>query len=66
MNAGIIPNAPRGLSVSSEARIIMADWLRRTRLPRPRPDTRAMLIQRYPRGLFSEAELQALVTIIED
>ncbi|WP_456362339.1 hypothetical protein [Pseudomonas syringae] len=44
----------------------MADWLRRTRLPRPRPDTRAMLIQRYPRGLFSEAELQALVTIIED
>ncbi|WP_330219676.1 MULTISPECIES: hypothetical protein [Pseudomonas] len=44
----------------------MADWLRRTRLPRPRPDTRLMLIERYPRGLFSEAELQALVTIIEE
>ncbi|GAB7533732.1 hypothetical protein PS3A_61490 [Pseudomonas sp. 3A(2025)] len=65
MNAGITPHASRGLSVSSEARTVIAAWLRSTRFPKPRPDTRAMLIQRYPRGLFSEAELQALVTMIE-
>lgn len=67
MNAGINPYPTRGLSASSEARQIMADWLRLTRVARPEPDARmTMLLQRYPHGLFSEAELQELLAILKD
>jgi hypothetical protein len=66
MNAGIEHRA-RGLSASSEARQMMADWLRTTRVATPkRPDVRQMLLQRYPVGLFNEAELEALLSVLKD
>lgn len=66
MNAGIEQRA-RGLSASSEARQMMADWLRTTKTPKPqRPDVRQMLLQRYPAGLFNEAELEALLSVLKD
>ncbi|MFJ4142035.1 hypothetical protein [Pseudomonas sp. NPDC089734] len=66
MNAGINQHHARGLSASNEARQMMADWLRTTRLPKPRPDVRALLLQRYPAGLFNEAELEALLGVLKD
>lgn len=64
MNAAIEHHA-RGLSASSEARQMMADWLRTTRTRKPqRPDVRQMLLQRYPVGLFNEAELEALSSVL--
>ena len=66
MNAGIEQGA-RGLSASSEARQMMADWLRTTRAHKPqRADARQMLLQRYPAGLFNEAELEALSNVLRD
>lgn len=66
MNAGIEQRA-RGLSASSEARQMMADWLRTTGTRKPqRPDVRQMLLQRYPAGLFEEAELEALLSVLKD
>jgi hypothetical protein len=66
MNAGIEHRA-RVLSASSEARQMMADWLRMTRVATPkRPDVRQMLLQRYPAGLFNEAELEALLCVLKD
>ncbi|GFM82458.1 hypothetical protein PSCICO_30160 [Pseudomonas cichorii] len=66
MNAGINQHHARGLSASNEARQMMADWLRTTKLPKPRPDVRAMLLQRYPAGLFNDAELEALLGVLKD
>lgn len=66
MNAGIEQRA-RGLSASSEARQMMADWLRATSVSKPkRPDVRQMLLQRYPADLFNEAELEALLSVLKD
>jgi hypothetical protein len=66
MNAGLEHRA-RGLSASSEARQMMADWLRTTRTPTTRrPDVRQMLLQRYPAGLLDEAELEALLAVLKD
>lgn len=66
MNAGIEHGA-RSLSASSEARQMMADWLRTTRIRKPqRPDVRQMLLQRYPAGLLNEAELEALLSVLKD
>ncbi|WP_373562204.1 hypothetical protein [Pseudomonas sp. ICMP 561] len=31
-----------------------------------RPDVRQMLLQRYPAGLFNEAELEALLSVLKD
>ena len=57
----------RGLSASSEARQMMADWLRITQVPKQQaPDYRAMLIQRYPSGLINDAELEALLGILHN
>lgn len=65
MNAGLEQSA-RVMSASSEARQMMADWLRTTRLSKPqRPDVRQMLLQRYPAGLFNEAELEALLSVLK-
>lgn len=65
MNAGIEQSA-RGLSASSEARQMMADWLRTTRTHLNRePDSRQELLARYPAGLISEAELEALILILD-
>ena len=44
----------------------MADWLRLTRVGKPKPDARTLLAQRYPTGLFNEAELEALLKILND
>ncbi len=66
MNAGIESRA-RGLSASSEARQMMADWIRATRVAHPkRPDVRKMLLQRYPADLLNEAELEALLRVLND
>ncbi|WP_296260079.1 MULTISPECIES: hypothetical protein [unclassified Pseudomonas] len=65
MNAGHKWRGAQGLSASSEARQMMADWLRITQGPRKQaPDYRAMLIQRYPRGLIDDAEIDALLDIL--
>jgi hypothetical protein len=67
MNAGYGSQVTRGLSASSEARQMMADWLRITRAPKEEaPDYRAMLLQRYPLGLFNDAELDALLRVLHD
>nr|WP_080290846.1 hypothetical protein [Pseudomonas syringae] len=66
MNAALGHHA-RGLSASSEARQMMADWLRATNIRVPqRPDVRKMLLQRYPAGLLEEAELEALISVHRD
>ncbi|WP_256658741.1 hypothetical protein [Pseudomonas sp. LP_7_YM] len=55
----------RNLSASSEARQMMADWLRMTHAPKKSaPDYRTMLNQRYPSGLINEAEIEALLGIL--
>lgn len=66
MNAALEHHA-RGLSASSEARQVMADWLRATNIRVPqRPDVRKMLLQRYPAGLLEKAELEALINVHRD
>lgn len=65
MNAGITPYRARGLSASNEARQILADWLRTTKPVKKRPDVRAMLVQRYPAGLLDDAELDALLSVLD-
>jgi hypothetical protein len=66
MNAALEHHA-RGLSASSEARQMMADWLRTTNIrTHQRPDVRKMLLQRYPAGLLEEAELEALINVHRD
>jgi len=65
MNAGHESHTTRGLSASSEARQMMADWLRITQAQKTQvPDYRAMLTQRYPSGLINDAELEALLGIL--
>ncbi|WP_110948706.1 hypothetical protein [Pseudomonas bohemica] len=65
MNAGYQSRVTRGLSASSEARQMMADWLRITQAPKSQaPDYRTMLIQRYPSGLINDAEIEALLGIL--
>ncbi|MCD5996004.1 hypothetical protein KDX38_20350 [Pseudomonas sp. CDFA 602] len=68
MNAVMSQHRARGLSASSsnEARQLMAEWLRTTKHVKPRPDVRAMLLQRYPADLFNEAELEALLGVLKD
>lgn len=62
MNAGIEHSVARDLSASSEARQLMADWLRTTKTSQaPAPDSRQLLQARYPVGLFSDAELDVLI-----
>lgn len=68
MNAGHESQVARGLSASSEARQMMADWLRITQAPKTQsqtPDYRTMLTQRYPYGLINDAEMEALLGILD-
>jgi len=66
MNAGTEQPSARGLSASSEARQMMADWLRTTRNPIfSETQSRQVLLARYPAGLISDAELEALVLILD-
>jgi len=67
MNAGHESSVTRGLSASSEARQMMADWLRITQAPKAQSQAqeyRTMLTQRYPYGLIDDAEMEALVGIL--
>ncbi|MGH8420343.1 MAG: hypothetical protein ACRER8_24200 [Pseudomonas sp.] len=65
MNARQESRVTRGLSASSEARPMRADWLRITQTPKcPAAEYRAMLIQRYPIGLINDAEIEALLGIL--
>ena len=67
MNAGHESSMTRGLSASSEARQMMADWLRITQVPKGQSQAqeyRAMLTRRYPSGLIDEAGMEALVGIL--
>ncbi|MHC8303707.1 hypothetical protein [Pseudomonas sp. PB3P13] len=54
------------LAVNSESLQILAHWLKSngTRQLR-KPDPRRMIIERYPAGFFSEAELDALRDVME-
>ncbi|MDY7562274.1 hypothetical protein QN382_16285 [Pseudomonas sp. 10B1] len=66
MNAGIGQELARGLSASSESPQMMADWLRTTQSPfAPKIDSRQLLLARYPVGLISDAELEALICILD-
>jgi hypothetical protein len=65
MNAGIGPYQARSMSASNEARRILANWLRTTRPLRPDADARTMLVRRYPDGLLNEAEIDALLRVID-
>lgn len=66
MNAGIGPDRARSMSASNEARHIMANWLRTTRPLKPHADIRTMLVRRYPTGLLNDAEVDALLSVIDD
>lgn len=75
MNAGHELRVTRGFSASSEARQMMADWLRTTQLPIDRmydaraqaqgEDLRETLAKRYPCGLVTDAEIEALVSVLQ-
>jgi hypothetical protein len=75
MNAGHELRVTRGFSASSEARQMMADWLRTTQLPIDRMydaraqaqggDLRKTLAKRYPCGLVTDAEIEALVSVLQ-
>lgn len=54
------------LAVTSESLQILAHWLKSNGTRQIRePDPRRMMIERYPAGLFSEAELDALWDVME-
>ena len=54
------------LAVNSESLQVLAHWLKSNGTRQIRqPDPRRMIIERYPAGLFSEAELDALRDVIE-
>lgn len=69
MNAQITSTRKRTLSplaISSDSMQALALWLvthgpRQTR----RPDPRRTMVERYPAGLLSEAELDALVDVLD-
>nr|WP_191490030.1 hypothetical protein [Pseudomonas sp. FEN] len=54
------------LSVTSESLQILAQWLKSngTRTTRGQ-DPRRIIIDRYPEGLFSDAELEALLGVLQ-
>lgn len=54
------------MAVNSESLQIVAHWLKSNGTRQIRePDPRRMMIERYPAGLFSEAELDALWAVLE-
>ncbi len=69
MNAEVNVASERALhplAVNSESRQVLAHWLKSNGTRQIREaDPRRMMIERYPVGLFSEAELQALWDVME-
>jgi hypothetical protein len=75
MNAGHELRVTRRFSASSEARQMMTDWLRTTQLPIERMydaqalaqagDLRETLSKRYPCGLITDAEIEALLGVLQ-
>lgn len=54
------------LAVNGESLQIVAQWLKTNGTRQIRePDPRRMIMERYPAGLFSEAELEALWDVME-
>ncbi|RON10877.1 hypothetical protein BK659_05025 [Pseudomonas brassicacearum] len=54
------------LAMNGESLQVLAQWLKSNGTRQVRePDPRRMMIERYPAGLFSEAELEALWAVIE-
>ena len=54
------------LAVNSESLQILAHWLKSNGMRQIREtDTRRTMIERYPAGLFSDAELDALWDVME-
>ncbi|ETD35217.1 MULTISPECIES: hypothetical protein [Pseudomonas] len=54
------------LAMSSESLQVLAQWLKSNGTRQVREtDSRRMILDRYPAGLFSEAELEALWDVLE-
>jgi hypothetical protein len=54
------------LAVNGESLQALAQWLKSNGTRQIRePDPRRMIIERYPVGLFSEAELEALWDVMQ-
>lgn len=54
------------LAMNSESLQVLAQWLKSNGNRQVRePDPRRIMIERYPAGLFSEAELEALWDVME-
>jgi hypothetical protein len=66
MNAGIGIYRARNTSASNEARHTMANWLKMNRPLKMPTDARTMLVRRYPAGLLNDAEVDALIDLIDD
>lgn len=54
------------LAVNGESLLALAQWLKSNGTRQIRePDPRRMIVERYPAGLFSEAELEALWDVMQ-
>ena len=57
---------PHPFVINSESLQVLAQWLKSNGTRQVRePDPRRMMIERYPAGLLSEAELEALWDVME-
>ncbi|KJZ36279.1 hypothetical protein LOY55_01250 [Pseudomonas sp. B21-040] len=58
--------ASHPLAINSESLQVLAHWFKSNGTRQiGEPDPRRMMIERYPAGLFSEAELEALWDVME-
>ena len=58
--------ASHPLAMNNESLQVLAQWLKSNGTRQIRePDPRRIIIERYPAGLLSEAELQALCDVVK-
>ncbi|AXK55090.1 MULTISPECIES: hypothetical protein [Pseudomonas] len=58
--------APHPLAMNNESLQVLAQWLKSNGTRQIRePDPRRIIVERYPAGLLSEAELQALWDVVK-
>ncbi|MEN5092352.1 hypothetical protein ABE458_16815 [Pseudomonas protegens] len=58
--------APHPLAMNNESLQVLVQWLKSNGTRQIRePDPRRIIIDRYPAGLLSEAELQALWDVVK-